>query len=328
VTLVRVRGLSVLTAAIVMAMVSGDGATQVAYPVKPVRLVSSAPPGGGGDILVRPVAQRLTELLGQQFLVDNRPGAGGIIAAQAVIKANPDGYMLIASSASTFSIAPYLQQERPYDPETDLAPIALYAQAALLLAVHPSLPVRSTRELIALAKSRPGQLLYASNGNGSLSHLTTEMFGRAAGVSFVHVPYKGGAPAVLDTLSGYVQLIITALPTVVAQIKSTRLRAVAVTGAKRSAVLPELPTVAESGLPRFESVQWYAMFGPRNLPADIVNRLYEAMQKVMESPQVKGPMTQEGAEVSVAAPTALAQYLKADSAKWRKVIREAGVDRQ
>jgi len=180
--------------------------------------------------------------------------------------------------------------------------------------------VRSVKELIALAKAKPGQLLYASNGQGSFSHLTTEMFSRAAGIEMTHVPYKGGTPAVIDTVSGQVQLVITAVPTLMGQVKAGRLRALAVTSAKRSAALPDLPTVAEAGLPGFESIQWYAVFGPKNLPPAIVDRLYAELGKAVESPAVKAPLAQEGAQLSVTGPQALAQFLATDVARWRKVL--------
>jgi tripartite-type tricarboxylate transporter receptor subunit TctC len=302
-------------------LLAGTGAAMAqTFPAKPIRLIIAAPAGGGADVIARPVAQKMAEAMGQQIIVDNRAGASGLIAGEMTQAAPPDGYTLLFVTASGFSLTPLLSRKPPYDPTRDFTPVSLVATAPLMVTVHPSLPVRSVKELIALAKARPGQLLYASNGQGSFSHLTTEMFSRAAGIEMTHVPYKGGTPAVIDTVSGQVQLVITAVPTLMGQVKAGRLRALAVTSAKRSAALPELPTVAEAGLPGFESIQWYAVFGPKNLPPAIVDRLYAELGKAVESPAVKAPLAQEGAELSVTGPQALAQFLATDVARWRKVL--------
>jgi len=289
-----------LAAAILLA--TGTWASAQTFPAKPIRLIIAAPAGGGADVIARPVAQKLAESMGQQVIVDNRAGASGLIAGEMTQAAPPDGY------------------KPPYDPTRDFTPVSMVATAPLMATVHPPLPVKSIRELIALAKAKPGQLLYASNGQGSFSHLTTEMFSRAAGIEMTHVPYKGGTPAVIDTVSGQVQLVITAVPTLMGQVKSGRLRAIAVTSAKRSAALPDLPTIAESGVPGFESVQWYGVFGPKNLPPAIVDRVYAELGKAVESPSVKAPLAQEGAELSVTGPQPLAQFLATDIARWRKVL--------
>jgi tripartite-type tricarboxylate transporter receptor subunit TctC len=293
------------------------------YPVKPIRIVAGAPPGGGGDVILRPIAQRLSETLGQQVIVDNRPGAGSTIAAQLVAGSPPDGYTVFQASASGFSISPFLLKRRPYDPVQDFSPITLIATAPLMLTVHPSLPVKSVKELVAFAKARPSQLLYASNGKGSFSHFSTEMFLRAAGIAMVHVPYKGGTAAVMSALSGETQIVITAIPTLLSQVKAARLRALAVTSSKRSFVVPETPTVAEAGLPGFETVQWYGMFAPRHTPPAITDRLYAEIRKAAESPGIRGALAQEGAELALAGPQALIEFLRIDIAKWQKVIRES-----
>ena len=295
------------------------------YPVKPVRLILPGPPAGGADVVARPIAQRLSESLGQPVFVDNRPGASGVIAAQLTASALPDGYTVMVGTAVGMSIAPFLARKRPYDPVQDYAPVALVATAPLMVAVHPSLPVKSIRELVTLAKARPKHLLYASNGTGTIQHLTAEMLSRTAGIAMVHVPYKGGTPAVIDTVSGNVQLVMTALPTVLPHVRGSRLRALAVTSGKRSSAIPELPTVAESGMPGFESVQWYGIFAPRNTAAAIIERLHAEIRKAAESPFVKGPLAQEGAELMVTGPQALADFLRADIAKWQKVIHEANI---
>jgi tripartite-type tricarboxylate transporter receptor subunit TctC len=297
-----------------------------AFPAKPIRVVAVGPPGGGLDVIARPIAQKLAESMGQQVIVDNRPGASGLIAGQITLAAPPDGYTVLFTTASGFSISPFLVKKPPYDPTRDFTPVTLVATAPLMVAVHPSLPVRSVKDLIGLAKAKPNQLLYASNGLGSFSHLTTEMFSRAAGIAMTHVPYKGGTPAVIDTVSGNVQLTITAVPTLIAQVKAGRLRALAVTSGKRSMALPELPTVAESGLEGFESTQWYGIFGPRGMPAAVVERLFSEFAKAADNPSVKAPLAQEGAELTVNGPQALTEFLRADIAKWQKVIREARID--
>lgn len=306
-------------------MIAGGPSWCQSYPVKPIRLIVGGPPGGGADVVMRPIAHKLSETLGQQVIVDNRPGAGSMIAAQLVAGSPPDGYTVLQASASGFSISPFLQKKLPYDPIHDFTPITLIATAPLMVTVHPSLPVRSVKDLIGLARTKPGQLLYASNGKGSFSHLTTEMFARSAGIKIVHVPYKGGTPAVIDTVSGNVQVVITAFPTLIAQVRASRLRALAVTGEKRAPVLPELPTVAESALPGFVSVQWYGIFAPKGTPATITNRLHGEIQRAAESPAVKAPLSQEGAELTVTGPQALAEFLRADVLKWQRVIRESGI---
>lgn len=295
------------------------------YPAKPIRLVLSGPVGGGADTIARPFAQKLGELLGQQVIVDNRPGAGGILASTAVSVASADGYTLLFTTASSFNIAPFLAKKPHYDPVGDFSSITLVALAPLMVAVHPSLPVRSVKDLIALARSRPGQLLYASNGKGSLSHLATEMFSRAASVDMLHVPYKGGAAGVLDTVSGQVQLTITAMPTLLTQVKANRLRALAVTSPKRSPILPQLPTVMESGLPDYQVVQWYGLFAPKGTTAAVIAAVYEQSVKAADAPGLKGPLSQEGAELTVTGPKFLDVYLRANITKWQKVIRDAKI---
>jgi len=315
----------IVSSLVLCGMISGGPSWCQSYPVKPVRLIVGGPPGGGADVVMRPIAQKLSETLGQQVIVDNRPGAGSMIAAQLAAGSPPDGYTVLQASASGFSISPFLQKKLPYDPIHDFTPITLIATAPLMLTVHPSLPVRSVKDLISLARTKPGQLLYASNGKGSFSHLTTEMFARSAGITIVHVPYKGGTPAVIDTVSGNVQIVITAVPTLITQVRAARLRPLAVTSVKRSSAVPELPTVAESGLQGFESVQWYAVLAPKQTPAAITDKLYGEIRKAAESPAVRAPLAQEGAEMAVNGPQALAEFLRTDIAKWQKIIRESKI---
>jgi tripartite-type tricarboxylate transporter receptor subunit TctC len=295
------------------------------YPVKAVRIVLGGPAGGGADVIFRPLAQRLSEQMGQQFIIDNRPGAGSVLSGQVAMAASADGYTLLQASSSGFSIAPYVAKKQPYDPERDFVPVTMVAKAPMMITVHPALPVRNVKELVTLARSRKDQLLYGSNGQASFSHLTAEYFSNTAGIRMTHVPYKGGAPAVIDTVSGHVQIIMTAFPTLIAQVKGGRLRAIAVTGASRVKVLPETPTVAESGYAGFEAVQWYGVFAPKGAPAAIVDRLHAEFRKAGDNPALKTPLSAEGAELAVAGPQALADFLRADIAKWRKVIKEANI---
>jgi tripartite-type tricarboxylate transporter receptor subunit TctC len=311
--------------AAVFALGACDPSWSQAYPARPIRLIVAGPAGGGNDVITRPIAQKLSESMGQQVIVDNRPGAGTLLAGQATAGSAPDGYTVMMGTISTLCISPHLVRKKPYDPVLDFTPITLVATAGLMVAVHPALPAKTIGELIGLARSRPGQLTYASNGAGSLSHLTTELLSRAAGITMVHVPYKGGSPAALDTIGGYTQLVITGIPTLIAHVKTSRLRALAVTGSRRSPAMPDLPTVAESGLPGFESSQWYAAFAPKNTPAAIVERLWRELEKAADIPAVKGALSSEGAELAVTGPQRLGELVRADSAKWEKIIRESGI---
>lgn len=312
-----------LTAA--FGLVACDPSWSQAYPVKPIRLIVAGPAGGGNDVITRPIAQKLSESMGQQVIVDNRPGAGTLLAGQATAGAAPDGYTVLMATISTLCISPHLVRKKPYDPVQDFTPITLVATAGLMVAVNPALPAKTIKELIVLARKRPGQLTYASNGAGSLSHLTTELFSRAAGIEMVHVPYKGGSLAAMDTIGGYTDLVISAIPTLIVHAKASRLRAIAVTGSRRSPVMPDLPTVAESGLASFESSQWYAAFAPKNTPAAIVERLYRELEKAADIPAVKAALSNEGAELAVTGPQRLGERVRADSAKWEKIIRESGI---
>ena len=295
------------------------------YPSRPVRIVLQGPPASGPDVIMRPIARRLSESLGQQVIIDNRPGASGVIAAQAVAQSAPDGYTLFVGNSSSFSIAPLLLKKKPYDPVLDFAPITLVVTAPLMVTSHPALPVTSIQELIALAKAKPGQVLFASPGTGTIQHLTMELFNAAAGITMVHVPYKGGTPAVIDTVGGQVHVAITAVPAVLSQVKASRLRALAVTGSRRLASAPDTPTVAESAIPGFDCIQWYGLFVPRNTPAAVAEKLYGEVRKATEGPGVEAAVAQEGVELDVTGPQALADLLRLDMAKWQKVIRESNV---
>ena len=294
------------------------------YPVKAVRVIAPFPPGGGTDLFARAVAQKLSSALGQQFIVDNRSGAGGMIGSELVAKAPPDGYTLLITSSSTHSINPHLVRKPLYDPLRDFAPMSLIASAPNLLVVHPSVPARSVSELIALAKSRPGALNYASNGTGTLSHLTGELFNLRAGVKLVHIPYKGGPPALIDLIAGQVAALFTAVPTAVTHMRSGRLRALAVTGEKRLASMKELPTVAET-IPGFESSQWWGLYAQSGTSVDLIAKLNAEVETILRDPEVRNRFAADGAESVGGSPGQFAAFQKADYEKWRKVVSEAGI---
>jgi len=294
------------------------------YPAKPVRIIVPFPAGGGTDLMARTLGDKLAVALGQPFLVDNRSGAGGALGTDLAAKAPPDGYTLLVSSSSALVIGPNLLRKSPYDPLRDLAPVILISSSPNVLVVHPSVPAKSVKELIALAKRRPGALNYASNGAGTLSHLTAELFKLRGGVEMVHVPYKGAPPAVIDTMAGHVSLLFSAYPTVSAQVKSGRLRALAVTSTKRASIAPDLPTVAEI-LPGFDSSQWWGMFGPAGMPPAVVSRLNAEMQKALAMADVRKRLAADAADPIGGSAADCAQFLRADFEKWRKVIADAGV---
>jgi tripartite-type tricarboxylate transporter receptor subunit TctC len=274
---------------------------------------------------VRPIAQRVSQSLGQPVIVDNRPGGAGIVAAQIAVSAPPDGYTILVAASGTISIAPFLMKKRPYDPLEDLAPVTLIAVAPLIVTAHPALPITSVKDLIVLSKASPKKILYGTPGVGSIQHLTMEMFNHAAGVSLGHIPYKSGASAVIDTVGGQIQLAINAIPAVLPQIKASRLRALAVTSAKRSSAVPDVPTIAESGLPGFEAATWYGLYAPRNTPAKIIEQLYSEMRKATEAPDVKSVATQEGVVLEVDGPRALADFQRIEIAKWQRTIRDSKI---
>jgi tripartite-type tricarboxylate transporter receptor subunit TctC len=294
------------------------------YPDKAVRVIVPFPPGGAADIVARHFTTRLATAIGQQIIVDNRGGAGGIIGGEIASRLPADGYGLLFASSSVLSINPHLGAKAPYDVLKSFTPIVKIGDAPNVLTVHPSVPAKTVRELIAVAKAKPGVLAYASNGTGTLSHLTGELFSQQAGVKMLHVPYKGAAPATIDTVAGNVSVLFAAFPSVSAQVRAGRLKALAVTSAKRIAIAPELPTVAET-IKGFESSQWWGLYGPAGLPAAIVEKLNAAGNKVLVTDDIKKALALDGAEPSGGTPAALAAYHKADYEKWGKVITKANI---
>jgi tripartite-type tricarboxylate transporter receptor subunit TctC len=293
------------------------------YPAKPIRIVVPYPPGGGTDVLARTLAPKMSEGLGQQVLVDNRPGANGIIGTDAVAKAAPDGYTALVTLA-THVINPALYAKLPYGPD-DLAPVTLLAEYPFVITVHPSLPVKTLKEFIAFAKSRPGQLTYASSGNGSGPHLGMELFKSMAGVQLTHVPYKGAGQAMTDLLSGQVPVFLNNFLAGAPMIKAGRLRALAVTGARRSSAAPVLPTVMEAGVPGYAVTGWYGMMVPAATPATVLRILHEGTVKALKSREVSGKLAAEAAEVTGNTPQEFAAFLKSETDKWAGVIRRTGV---
>jgi len=310
--------------ALLVAALAAEHAAAQAYPAKPLRMIVAQSAGGNADIVARAVGQKLAAALGQPVVIDNRGGGGGIIAADMVVKAPPDGYTLLLAS-SAFGVTPSLQQKLPYDPLRDLAPITLVASAPNILVVHPAQPLKSVRELVAYARANPGKLNFGSSGNGGSTHLAGELFKLMAGIDIVHVPYKGAAPALVDLLAGNVQLMFASMPSAITHVRAGRLRALAVTGARRSAAAPELPTVAETGLADFETSAWQGMFAPAATPRAIITRLHSEVARAVNLPDLKERLTAEGAEPVANTPEDFAAYLRRELPKWAKVVKAAGI---
>jgi tripartite-type tricarboxylate transporter receptor subunit TctC len=303
---------------------SVDNAIGQAYPTKTVRMIVPFPAGGATDIVGRLVAQKLSESWAQQVIVDNRGGAGGTIGSELAAKSPPDGYTILVGTSSTHAIAPSLYSRLGYDPVRDFAPVTLIANATVLLAVHPSVPARNVRELIALAKRQPNALSFASSGNGGISHLIGEHFKSLASIQMLHVPYKGDTPALVDLASGQVHLMFGTAVSFLPYVQSRRLNALAVTNPKRSPIVPDIPTVAESGLPGFEALQWFGVLARAGTPRELVSRLNGDIVKTLRLPDVGERMAALGAEVVGSSPEQFASFQKADAAKWAKVVKESG----
>jgi tripartite-type tricarboxylate transporter receptor subunit TctC len=294
------------------------------YPSKPIRIVVPFPAGGVADVYSRILGARLTEAWGQPVVVENRTGAGGNIGAEAVAKSAPDGHTLVMGSVGTHAVNVSLFARLPYDPVNDFAPIALVAETDALLVVHPSVPARTVVELIALARSKPGALSYASAGPGTASHLAGELFKSMAKVDMLHIPYKGNSPAITDLLAGQTALLFATMPTVLPQAKAGKLRALATCGVVRAAATPELPTVAEAALPGFDVTNWVGLFAPAGTPPDIVARLNAEVLRTMQSPEMQSRLAGEGARFVATTPAQFGAYVKAEIAKWAPVVKLSG----
>jgi tripartite-type tricarboxylate transporter receptor subunit TctC len=294
------------------------------YPTRPVRMIVPFPPGGGTDILTRVVGQKLSEGFVQQVVVDNRPGAGGTIGSRIAADAPADGYTLIMANAGSHAVNASLYSKLPYDPVKDFAPITLVSSAPNILIVHPSLPVKSVKDLIALAKAKPGQLAFGSGGNGSTAHLSGEMFKTMADIDIVHVPFKGSPSAVLAVISGQIAMAMPNIPPALPHVKTGKLKALAVTTAKRSAAVPELPTVAESGLSGYEATAWFGVLAPAGTPRDIIEKLNALIVKSLRAPDMQQRLQADGAEAAGGTPEAFAAVIKRDIAKWAVVVKKSG----
>jgi tripartite-type tricarboxylate transporter receptor subunit TctC len=295
------------------------------YPNKPIKIIVPFAVAGIADTFARLIGQKLSDTWGQPVVIENRTGAGGNIGADAVAKAAPDGYTLLMSNIGTHAVNIHLMKSMPFDPVKDFVPIAHVLDAEGLMVVHPDVKAKNVAEVIALAKSQPGKLTYASGGTGTTSHLAGEMFKSAAKVDIVHVPYKGNSPAITDLVGGQTTMAFATMPTVMPMVKAGRLRALAVIGTSRAAALPEVPTVAESGLPGFAVSNWIGLFAPAGTPVEIVKRVHAEVQKIMQSPEVVKRLETEGAKFLPMTAEQFADFQKAELAKWGKAIREAGI---
>jgi tripartite-type tricarboxylate transporter receptor subunit TctC len=299
-------------------------AAQLDFPTRPVRVIVPQPPGASTDLTARLVAQKLADALGQPVIVDNRPGAGSIIGTELVAKATPDGYTILVV-ASSITINPSLHPNLGFDPLRDLAPITQLSAFPNMLTVHPSLPVKTVADMIAVAKAQPGKLNYGSSGTGTGTHLSAELFKYMTGVSMVHIPFKGGGQAVTALIGGQVQLNFATIPSVLPHVRSGKLRAIAVTTAKRSAAVPETPTIAEAGVPGYDHGPWNGMLAPAKTPAAIIARLNAEAAKAMQSADMKTVLNTEGAEPVGNSPQAFGAILREETVKWAKVIKAAGI---
>ena len=317
-----VSRLAPLAVAVIAAFsTTAQAAESGAYPTKPIRMLVGFAPGGGTDTTARAMAQKMSERLGQQVVIDNRPGAAGNIATEITSRSNPDGYTILMGTIAALSINPSLYAKLPFDPLKDVTPITRAVDSTNILVVHPSVQVSSVKELVALAKGKP--LNGGSSGVGGAGHLALELFNLQAGTNITHVAYKGGGPAMVDLVAGNIHLIFATAASAVPHIKTGRIKALAVTTGKRSGLVPELPTVAEAGLKDFEANNWYGILGPGNMPRPIVDRLNKEIVEVLNSPDIKAFLFKQGLDVAPSTPEAFASYIRSEKAKWERVIKAA-----
>jgi len=321
-----ISALTIATAVAVSATaVAAHAAAPAGYPDKPLRLIVPFPPGGGNDILARTVSQRLSEVIGQQVVVDNRGGAGGLIGAQTAANAAPDGYTLFLGSIGNLAHMPALRKDLPYDPTRDFAPLTLLANSSFVLGVNVGVPAKTVKEFVALAKAKPGSLNYGSSGTGSSLHMTGELFKHVTGTNIVHVAYKGSAPALTDLIGGQVQVIFSTMPPILPHVKSGKIRALGTSGPKRAASAPDIPTIAEGGVPEFVVLNWQGMLVPRNTPPAIVQTLHAALVKTMSAPGMSDTMISQGLEAATSTPEKFGALIRSEVAKYRKVVAAAGI---
>ena len=318
------RGISLIVAAFAAAFASFSGLAQQAYPSKPVRLIIPFPPGGSNDVVGRMFAQQLNERLGQSVVIENRGGAGGTIGTDAAAKSAPDGYtLLLVSIASSFGPAMY--KSLPYDPAKAFTPIGPIGAGPVVLVVHPGVPIKTAKELIAFAHAKPGALRIASAGIGSFQHLTWELFRLQGKVDILHIPYKGGGPAMTDVLGGHAELMLGSLIQTIPHIRTGKLRALGVSGTKRNAALPEVPTIAEAALPDYDATNWWGVVAPAGTPPAIIARLHGDITAIVSSPETRKRLETEGAEALLMSSAEFGRFIQAETAKWSKVVVEAGM---
>ncbi len=320
----RARVITALVALVAACAI--DPAAAQTYPTKPITILVPFAPGGGNDILARLLGQHMGRALGQQFVIENRPGAAGSVGARAVAKASPDGYTLLVGHSGVFGVVPSLYGANAgFDPRKDFAPVGLIASFTQILAVHPLVPVRTIRDLIALAKAQPGKINYATAGIGSGSHISTELLTSMADIKLTHVPYRGSGAAQSDLLGGHVQMAIQTVPPIIGPIRSGQLRAIAVTGATRSPILPDVPTVAESGVPGYDAVIHYGMVAPAGTPRAIVDRLNAALNDALKAEDVRARVADESGDTLAGTPAQQAADIDAEETKWRALVRKLGM---
>ncbi len=317
---------SVATAATTLAA-AGDASAQ-AYPSRPVTLIVGFAPGGGTDTVARVMQKKLAEYLGQSVIVENRAGAGGTIAAAVVAKAEPDGYTFLLATIAALAVAPHLNSKLPYNPLTDFAPISMATESGNVLVVHPSVPAKTLAEFVKLANSKPGGIAYGTSGVGSAGHLAGELFRLTAKVSLTHVPYKGGGPAMSDLLGGQIPSVFASATTATPQVQSGKLVALGSTGSKRSAALPNVPTIAEQGYPGYEATNWYAYVAPARTPKHVVARLNRDIVRTLKDPETHAAILKQGEEPTPSTPEELGQKIKREHATWGRVIRDAGIPKE
>ncbi|MBB3641282.1 Bug family tripartite tricarboxylate transporter substrate binding protein [Variovorax atrisoli] len=305
-------------------LASGIAAAQ-AYPARPIKLIVPFPPGGGTDIIAREVANKVATSEGWTIVIDNKPGSGGNIGVDAAAKASPDGYTLVLGQTSNLAINPSLYTKLPYDPVKDLAAVGLVASAPLVVVVSSASPYKKLADVVAAAKAKPTALNYASSGNGTVAHLATEQFQKIAGIQLTHVPYKGASQGMTDLVGGQIQLYVSSVPTLIAQIKSGQLRALAVTSLQRNRDLPDVPTMVEAGYKDFEAVTWFGVAGPAAMPKDAIAKLNAAFNKALATPDVQKKLAAQGAEVLSGPPEKFASLIRTDGVRWGAIVKASGV---
>jgi tripartite-type tricarboxylate transporter receptor subunit TctC len=298
------------------------------YPNRPITLVIPFAPGGSTSIVGRGIAEKMSELLGEKIVIDNRPGAGGTVGTKAVAKSDPDGYTLVLGYTGTLAIGPSLYKKAGYDPRKDFAPIGMIGNAPNSLVVHPSVPAKSVAELIAYAKQNPGKVSFGSAGAGTASHITGEYFARSAGISLVHIPYKGTGPALVDLIGGHIPMAFAPIPASHANVSAGTLRALAVTSSTRSGLLPEVPTIAEAGLPGFDASLYYGLAAPVGTPRPIIDKLNKALRDALASDEVKKQLSNDGTEITPGTPEDYADFIDKDEKKWSQLVKASGVEQE